>query len=137
MKELNYVIETAKSYNNLDLSYIEAIASDNIIYESQEVFSALEGREEVFNYMEAKFRTVHKSDHPVFAEIGFLDTKPSAGIYGTSEVNRPCIILAQGTKENKIAIVTVEVSDGSLSRIDVCTVFPHWSEAIPTGSYPS
>ena len=137
MKELDYVIETARSYNNLDVSYIEAIASENIIYESQDVFSALEGKEEVFKYLKAKFLTVRNSAHPVFAEIGFLDNEPSAGIYGTSEVNHPCIILAQDTKKNKISLVLIKATDGKISRIDICTVFPHWSAAVSTGLYPS
>ena len=44
MNKLEIVNEIAKGYNNLDSSLIEAVASDNIIYESQWVMSSINKR---------------------------------------------------------------------------------------------
>jgi hypothetical protein len=137
MNKMKLLLELAKAYNNLDYSLLHSIVSDDIVYESQDVFSALVGREKVFKYLEAKFLTVRNSALPVYAEMSFLDNEPSAGIYAKTKENHPCIILSQGTKENKIALVLVKVSESRIRRIDVCTVFPHFSEAAPTGFYPS
>ena len=115
----------AKAYNNLDYKKIETMASEDIVYESQDFFSALEGKKAVMNYLQPKFEKVKNSGHPVFAEIGFI-----------KDQSRSCIIMSQGTVENKISVVLIEAREEKLSRIDICTVFPHWSQATGTNEYP-
>lgn len=125
MNEMDLLKIVAKAYNNLDYKELETIASDDIVYESQDVFSALEGKKAVLNYLQPKFETVKNSGHLVFAEIGYIKNQ-----------SRSCIIMSQGTLENKISVVLIESRDEKLSRIDICTIFPHWSQVTGTNEYP-
>ena len=136
MNELNIIRNVAKAYNNLDYKEIEVIASDNIVYESQNVFGALNGKKEVIDYLRGKFKNMKDSNNLVFAEIGILDSqKDSNGELLLSE-GTLCLILSQGIKDNKVAVILVTTEDGKLARIDICSVAPHWSEAMGTGEFP-
>ncbi|MGJ8760859.1 MAG: hypothetical protein ACSHXA_09955 [Polaribacter sp.] len=75
---------------------------------------------------ESKFKVVKDSNNIVFTEVGCLD----------AEKENPCIILSQGSKENKGGLILIETKNSLVSRIDICTVAPHWSSAIGTGEYP-
>jgi hypothetical protein len=137
MSDIELIIIVAKSYNNLDYKFIEEIASDDIIYESQSVFSALIGKKKVIHYLKGKFNTIKDSDSPVFAEIGFPGYNNKEIKKDFSEyLGRPCIILSQDSKDHKVALVQIRSESGKLKRIDICTVAPHWSEAFGTGQYP-
>ena len=72
MNELELIRKVAKAYNNLDYKEIEGVASDDIIYESQNVFSALNGKNAVIDYLKGKFQTIKDSGNSVFAEIGIV-----------------------------------------------------------------
>ena len=119
-----YITELAKTYNNLDESFIADLLSEDIIYESQNVLTPIEGKENLLYYLKNKFKRINELKSIVFAEIGYLN-------------DNPCIILSQDEKENKSSLVLIEINNNKLiSRIDLCTVAPHWSSAKRTGEYP-
>jgi hypothetical protein len=122
MNKLEIVNEVAKGYNNLDSSIIEAVASDNIIYESQWVISSINTKVETFKYLKHKFEILKKSETKLFAEIAYYDEDP-------------CIILAQDTTENKVATLLIEVTNEQVSRMDICEV-PNWRDCKRTNEYP-
>ena len=126
MNHFDAVNEVAKAYNNLDYTLIDNIADDNISYESQNVLNAIEGKEQVINYLKGKFEVVRNSDNLVYAELGYLAPNES----------EPCIILSQGNKEDQGALILVKTNHNKVIRIDICTVAPHWSEATRTHEYP-
>jgi hypothetical protein len=47
----------------------------------------------------------------------------------------PCVVMAQGSKENLLATVFVKVKDGYIKRLDMC-IIPNPSVAIRSGEYP-
>lgn len=124
---MKFITELAKTYNNLDIRYVENLLKANVIYESQNVLTPIEGKENLINYLQNKFKIIKDTDNLVFAEIGYLDTEKS----------KPCIILSQGNKENKGALILIKTKDNLITRIDICTVAPHWSSAIRTNEYPT
>ena len=123
MNELEFYKEVSKAYNNLDYTLMENVFSDEVVYESQNVFSSLNGKNEVVDYLKGKFKAISSSKNLVFAELGYLPN------------NKPCIILSQGSKENKGSVVLLEIENQAVARIDICTVAPHWSIVKPTGGY--
>jgi hypothetical protein len=64
---------------------IEAIASNEIIYESQWVINSINGSKEVFSYLAHKFEIIKKSATEMHAELAYFGEEP-------------CIVLAQNSK---------------------------------------
>ncbi|MBS1631693.1 MAG: hypothetical protein JST10_03870 [Bacteroidetes bacterium] len=130
----NYEIELlrylAKSWNNLDVSFIEEILTDDFIYESQWVLSPLVGKQQFLSYLNAKFSAIKKARNTqimtVSAEMAFHKD--------TSE--RPCLILSQITNDGiRQVSVLVESVGNKMKRIDVCFI-PDPSKALLTGEIP-
>lgn len=137
LKELNFIKLYAKSWNNLDSEVLDSLLSNNVVYESQNVFTALNGKADVMEYFRGKMTTLKRAgnEHKVYAEIGFYDR--FNGRYVTQKLaGRPVVILSQGTKDVPIALVLLEVVDNLIERIDICSVAPHPLSAFRTGEYP-
>jgi hypothetical protein len=124
--EMGYTKVVAAAYNNLDVSQLVSLLHKDVVYESQNVMALIEGKENLINYLQKKFKVIKDSNNLVFAEIGYLD----------KEQENSCIILSQGSKENKGALILIQTIDTFITRIDICTVAPHWSSAIRTNKYP-
>jgi hypothetical protein len=136
--QINLIKGVAKAYNNLDYKEIEVIADENITYSSQSVLSSLNGKDEVINYLKEKFESIKRSNNLVFAELAYMGTQESWTIKISDLNDEPCILLSQGSKEDKGAIILVHTNNLELVvKIEICTVVPHWSTAIGTGVYPS
>lgn len=140
-KELTLLMlttEVAKAYNNLDASIIADRLADDIVYESQQVLIPLRGKPGVVEYLEQKFRTISNTpEAQLFVELAFLDNLDDTMIpLSFAREGQPCLIMAQGKREHKLAVVLVHERDRKISRIDICTVAPHWSQARGTGEYP-
>jgi len=130
----NYEIELlrylAKSWNNLDVSFIEEILTDDFIYESQWVLNPLVGKQQFLSYLNAKFSAIKKVRNTqvmtVSAEMAFHKD--------ISE--RPCLILSQITNSGiRQVSVLVESVGNKVKRIDVCFI-PDPSKALLTGEIP-
>jgi len=123
--EAQAVRALAVMWNTLDASVISPLLAEDVVYESQNVLTPLTGRADLLNYLEGKFKTISKTlpSSKVFAELGEFQ-------------GRPALVLAQGARENREGAVLVEVGDGKIRRIDLCSVVPHPSEVTGTGEYP-
>jgi len=138
MNQVNLIKKVAKAYNNLDYTEIEEVSSDQIVYENQDVFHPLKGKQQVSRFLERKFSSVKSSGDPLFAEIGIMKDKgDSMSEHPVTNEGMPCIIVSQGKKENKVALILIEAQEDKLTRIDICTVSPHWSMAAGTNEFPS
>ncbi len=133
------VTALGKAYNTLDISHIEHLLDEDIIYESQQVLCPLKGREAVLDYLRKKFVTIRRTPgSELIAELGFMGNQDRAYIKAAfAREGQPCLILSQGEKEKKLAVVLVEGLKGKISRVELCTVAPHWSQVQGTGEYPS
>ena len=111
--------------NTLDASHLEPFLADDFHYASQWVFDEIESKNAYLEYIIPKLQTIRKSGAKVWAEMGWLDR----------EVPGPCVVMAQGDKENLLALALVEVVAGKIRRIDLCAA-PSPRSARRTGEYP-
>ena len=116
----------AAMMNTLDSSKLEALLAENFHYASQMVFSEIESKQEYMAYIKPKLKAVRSSGDKVWAEMGRLD----------DDFTGPCVVLAQGDKENLVAVILAEIEGDSISRIDMCIV-PTPRSAVRSGEYPA
>jgi hypothetical protein len=116
----------ASMMNTLDSSKLEPLLSPDFHYESQMVFSEINSKQEYLDYINPKLETVRASGTKVWAEMAMLK----------HSFPGPCVVLAQGEKENLVALVLAEVKGDLIKRIDMCIV-PNPQSAERSGEYPS
>ena len=116
----------ASMMNALDSSKLEPLLSPDFHYESQMVFSEIKSKQEYLDYINHKLEVVKASGTKVWAEMAIL----------THSFPGTCVVLAQGDKENLVALVLAKVKDGFIERIDMCVV-PAPQSAERSGEYPN
>jgi hypothetical protein len=116
----------ASMMNTLDTSKLEPLLSPDFHYQSQMVFSAINSKQEYLDYIIPKLETIRASGTKVWAEMAML----------TDSFSGPCVVLAQGEKENLVALVLAKVKGDLIERIDMCIV-PTPQSAKRSGEYPS
>jgi hypothetical protein len=122
----------ARAWNNLDVSIIEPYIAEDIICWSQQVLTDMTGKKAVVEYLTDKMETIRNSpEEQVFAELG--ETKPYPMAPNPPE---PCVILAQGDKNNIDALVLLKIESGKINSIALCSDAPHPSTASRSGEYP-
>jgi hypothetical protein len=122
----------ARAWNNLDVNIIEPYIAEDIIYWSQQVLTDMTGKKAVVEYLTEKMETIRKlPGAQVFAELG--ETKPYPMAPNPPE---PCVILAQGDKNNIDALVLLKIESGKINSIALCSDAPHPSTARRSGEYP-
>lgn len=102
--------EYARMMNTLEVGRLADLLAEDFRYSSQWVFDEIASREAFLDYISRKLLALRESGVAVFAEMG------SCG--------RPCVVLSQGSRQNRIATVLAEVKDGELARLDMCLVPP-------------
>lgn len=115
----------AEMMNTLDVAKIEPLLASNFCYASQMVLTELTSKQAYLYYMAGKFVTLKSNGSRVWAELGLLDR----------EFPGPCVVLAQGDKDNLVALVLAKVKDGKISRLDMCVV-PSPRDAKRSNDYP-
>ncbi len=122
----------ARAWNNLDVTIIEPYIAEDIIYWSQQVLTDMTGKKAVVEYLTEKMEAIRKlPGAQVFAELG--ETKPYPMAPNPPE---PCVILAQGDKNNIDALVLLKIESGKINSIALCSDAPHPSTARRSGEYP-
>ncbi len=132
MKDKELISKVGIAYNTLDYKNIEDVAAENIIYESQNVFTPLIGKGNVTEFLRKKFQAIKKSGSVVTAELATLPHSRRNADGTLSDL--PCIILSQDGK--KVCLMLIEHDQDKITRIDICSVAPHWSSAKGTGIFP-
>jgi hypothetical protein len=115
----------ASMMNALDSSKLEPLLSDDFHYASQMVLAEIESKQEYLEYIKPKLEVVRASGTNVWAEMAML----------THSFPGPCVVLAQGDKENLVALVLAKVKGERIERIDMCIV-PTPQSAKRSGEYP-
>jgi len=116
----------ATTMNTLDSSKLEPLLAPDFHYESQMVFSEIKSKQEYLDYINPKLETVKASGTKVWAEMAML----------THSIPGPCVVLAQGEKENLVALVLAKVKGDFIERIDMCIV-PTPQSTERSGEYPN
>jgi hypothetical protein len=115
----------AAMVNTLDVKKLEPLLADDFHYASQWVFAEIESKEAYLDYMAAKFQAVMSVSSKLWAEMATIN-RDSWG---------PCVVLAQGGKDDLIAVILVKVHNDKIKRIDMCCVPPpRWAKR--SGEYP-
>lgn len=111
--------------HHLSTDYLEPLLADDFRYESQWVFSAITSKEEYLRYIRPKLETIKMAGIRVWAEMAELRGYPHG----------PCLVLAQGEKNNLVATLLISVEQGKVHRANLCLVPPPES-AVRSGEYP-
>ncbi len=124
------VFAFAKAWNRLEPDGFLALLAPEARYASQWVFEELVGVATISDYLRGKMRTVraHSVNDPnsrVRVEVG----RTACG-----EDGRPCAFMTQGHGNEVQAAVLFEISDGRVSRYDLC--IPQIVGAVRTGIFP-
>ena len=115
----------AAMMNTLDVSHLEPMLADDFHYASQWVLSEIESKAAYLEYIVPKLEAIRKSGKAAWAEMGSLDR----------EIPGPCVVIAQGDKNNLLAVVLSKVEGGKIKRLDLCDVpSPHLAKR--SGFYP-
>lgn len=119
------VRKIATAYNTLNPEIFADFLADDFTYESQHVFEPMNGKETFLEYIKGKYNTIRRTGEKVYAEIGYYE-------------NAPCMIISQGDKEDKVALLFIELTTegDKVQRMDMCGVAPNWSSAKRTHEYP-
>lgn len=116
----------ASMMNTLDSSKLGALLSPDFHYESQMVFSDIKSKQEYLDYINPKLEVVKASGTKVWAEMAILK----------HSFPGPCVVIAQGEKENLVALVLAKIKGDFIERVDMCIV-PSPQSAERSGQYPN
>jgi hypothetical protein len=118
---------------------LEPLSADDCSYASQNVSDEMSSKDEFMAFIVPKLKTIKRPGFSVHAEMGHMP-EPSDGARSTVMVTEtraaPCVVIAQGEKDNVLAVVFAEVVDDRVKRLDMCSVAPDPKSAIRSGRYP-
>lgn len=126
LTEKDAAIAFAKAWNRLDCTEFLDLLAEDATYESQWVFSKLEGKEAIAHYLTGKMETMKASEKNVRAELTTARCGPDFG--------RDCVVLKQDENRNNDAVMIIEVENGKIKRCDLCA--PELFDPAPTDIYP-
>lgn len=115
----------AAMMNTQDVSKLANLLADDFHYASQWVFAEIESKQAYLDYIKPKLLSVKRSGSPVWAEMAHLD----------NEFPGPCVVIAQGQKDDLVSLVLAEVANGKIARLDMCGA-PSPHSAKRSGDYP-
>lgn len=115
----------AAMMNTLDASHLGPLLAEDFHYASQWVLAEIESKQAYLDYIVPKLEAVRKSGAAVWAEMGWL----------AREMPGPCVVLAQGARDDLVAVVLAKVEGGKIQRLDLCGA-PSPHSARRTGDYP-
>lgn len=120
-KDFNYnkalTVKLAKVINSLDANLLEDLFDEDIVYEVQKPFFAIRGNRHIIGYLHLLFRKLKAKNRQYSADLG----------YYKSAKDKPCIIITNGDKNNKTAIIMVNTLDGKINRLYFCTDKHIWA----------
>ena len=135
MTERELVEKYCAAWNLLNADISEPHLDDAVTYDSQVVLDSLVGKEAVLNYFRGKMKTIRKNPN-LFAELAFCGSQRGMTVKVATTEGRPCVLLAQPSKEEVLALILLEVKDSKIKGACLCTIAPNPDAAIRTGYYP-
>jgi hypothetical protein len=120
----------AKMMNTFNTDEFLNLIDDNFIYSSQSVLEDITSKAEFSSYIKDKLKSVSDPSNKVYAELAEMQPYAMSTLFG------PCVVLAQGSKENLVSTVLVKVKDNKISRISLC-IIPPPETTLRSGIYPT
>ncbi len=128
--ESQLLVQLAKCWNNLDVSFIQNHLANDITYESQWVFTPIQGKANFLPYLNSKFQAIKTA-----VQQGEMQVSAELAIH-PSLTSKDCLVLTQTTsQEDVVVLIVIELLDDLISRIDVCFI-PDPDNAILSGIQP-
>lgn len=130
----NYEIENLKllanSWNNLDVSFIEAILSDDFTYESQWVLKQINGKESFLNYLNLKFQAIKEA-----RELELISISAELSLHPSLNY-KPGLVITQITEKcvRQVSLL-VKIQENKICCMNVCFI-PDPTEAILLEGHP-
>lgn len=134
--DLSLIRRFARCMNTFDVEVLEPVLAEDVVFESQMVLTPLVGKDAVLEHLKAKFETITRNNFPTFAEIGYCGKQNGRVMLWSAWEGTPCCLIAQGGKDELVALVLFETDEGKIKRIDLCCVLPEPRSATRTGEYP-
>ena len=141
-------ISYCKAWNNLDVSYLENIFTNDFVYSSQMVLSNLNGKDAYLEYITEKFISIQRTNAPVKAELGAYNNVPCVVIVQKLDTPEPTasfrqIINEKGALENiqemtseRTGIILLTFDQGKIATATMCSVAPDIRQIARSGEYP-
>jgi hypothetical protein len=120
----------ARMMNTSNADEFLQLIHEDFVYSSQMVFEDITSKTEFSSYIKAKLKLVSNSDNKVYAELAEMQPYPMSTLFG------PCVVLAQGNKENLVSTVLANVKDNMITRISLC-IIPPPETTLRSGIYPN
>jgi len=117
----------ARAWNRLDSTEFIRLLAEDAVYESQWVFTPMEGREAISHYLTGKMETIKTSGKKVRAEL----TTARCGY----KHGKPCVVLKQGDNRDTDSVMVFEVAGDRIKRCDLCA--PELFDPAVTDIYPT
>lgn len=128
--ETEFLRQLARSWNNLDIGFIERLLAEDIVYESQWVLVPIEGKKALLSHLDLKFRSIR-----YFMQNEFMKISAELAVHPQIQY-QPCVVLTQVVQdETRKVTVLVQVEHQKIKRIDVCFV-PDPIKAQLMGEFP-
>jgi hypothetical protein len=130
MDETKALEAFAKMMNTCNTDEFLNLIDDCFIYSSQSVLEDITSKAEFSSYIKDKLKSVSASSNKIYAELAEMQPYPMSTLFG------PCLVLAQGNKENLVSTVLVNVKDNMITRISLC-IIPPPETTLRSGIYPT
>lgn len=125
LTEKEAVIAYATMINTSNTDVIAPLLAQDFVYESQNVFNDLVGKDAFLAYFAGKIQAMKTANRPAFADLACL---PGWGHY-------LCAVLWQGDPLKPQVVAYADVSAGKIKRISLC-VAPLPEKASRSGLWP-
>lgn len=128
MTEFHFALEAyAAMINTCDTSRLELWLADDFSYFTQLGWSNFTSKSAYLEYMSSLLQPAQRPEGRIWAEMGWLDEDDFPG--------GPCVVLAQGDKDNLFAVALADIDGMMIRRLTLCNV-PSPLSAHRTGIYP-
>lgn len=129
-QEITTLRHLAKSWNNLNTSFIESELADDFVYESQWVLMPIVGKKEFLTFLHSKFTAIKTA-----MQSQMISVTAEIALHPSMQ-DRPIIVLTQLTLEGVRQVsLLIKVEEKKIKRIYVCFI-PDPTEAELTGEFP-
>jgi hypothetical protein len=130
--------DIAKAFNNNDVSYIEANASDDITLIIKHEVELVVGKGEVIQYLKKRFENSIINKESGLAELAHMGDQSKARQQFTNLYEGDmCLRFPVGILKPHGAILVLEINEHNLvSEICICVLVHSWSAVIGDGVYP-
>ncbi|MFZ4462477.1 MAG: hypothetical protein ACOYN5_01420 [Bacteroidales bacterium] len=127
-------LKYAQAWYSLDITVLENIVDDHVVYKSEWLTGLIEGRSEVLDYLGEKFLAIRNGTCPVKAEIGVYNNEPCVVLSQKHAEPHPyptykSTVDSEGNQHTETIIkyeegvefvITFEFSDNQISKIHTC-----------------